>query len=384
MGRSLRRSASALLSRSIVLQRRAHAAKDPDVRLDAALAAFDVASDLRLEVEVRWIAEGLFEHPARDRVARQVVGRCKQKAGSWTSSVERVLSCWQHDGSMSLPDRLKAVADEPGLANDLRRRALRYRAYSERTLTHHEVAERIWARLREQLDGPLLRFQHGLTLVHIGRFEEALALQRMLEDAGEAGKADRLAGEIALQHGRIADAVAATGRRRAQSIDQRDWHNAMELQVTEARQRSFLGADALPDVEAAIAVTSQHFAIGHLRSALCSRALCAAGDAEAVNAALDECAEWMRRFEQDEFTVHEAMARMFDAAVRRDGHAARAAQRIIDDHERARDTRWRRQLTWWRCYALGEEPPSFNNVEWLEREGEVKDRWLEVVCTRGA
>ena len=364
-----------------VLKARAGAATEPDVRLEATLAAFDIAADLRLRLP--WIADGLFEHPARARVARQIVGRSKQAAGSWTSSVERVLSCWQTDGSTSLPDRLRAVADEPGLAGDLRRRALRYRAYSERSLTNHTVAEGIWAQLREQHDGPLLRFQHALTLVHLGRFEDALVLQRMLQDVGEAGKADRLAGEIVLQHGRIADAAAATARRRARAEEQKDWHNAMELQVAEARQRALLGANAQRYVEAAIARSSEYFAIGHLRSALCSRALCSAGDAEAVEAALTECAGWMRRFEQDEFTVHEAVARMFDAAVRHDAQAAHRAQRIIDEHERAQDTRWRCQLAWWRCYALGDQPPSFTNVQWLEDEREVRGRWLELVHRPG-
>jgi hypothetical protein len=218
--------------------------------------------------------------------------------------------------------------------------------------------------------------------VHLGSFEQALALQRNLEDAGDVSKADRLAAAISLQHGQIADAVAATARRRHHALQQRDWHNAMELQVAEARQRSLLGAGALHHVEAAIAETMQRFAIGHLRSAMCSRVLCLAGNTTAVEAALAECAEWMRRFEQDEFTVHEAIARMFDAAVRGDAQAASEVQQLMADYERARDTRWRCQLTWWRCFARDEQPPSFDEVQWLEPENQVRERWLDLARAR--
>jgi hypothetical protein len=137
-----------------LLERRAGATPDPDERLDAALAAFDIASDLALEVP--WLAKGLFEHPARARVARQVVSRCKQKPGSWTASVERVLSCWEQGGSgaSDVADRLQAVAGEPGLSKDLRRRALRYRAYTERTLTHHDSTFGVQAVARADGDWP--------------------------------------------------------------------------------------------------------------------------------------------------------------------------------------------------------------------------------------
>ena len=347
-----------------VLEQRASATKDADERLDAALAGFDIASELTLEVP--WVVEELFKHPARARVARQVAGRSQREQGSWTASVARVLSCWQPDGSgLSTPDRLAAVAGEPDLAPDLRRRALRQRAYQLRTLTQHRLANEIFSQLRAERDDPLLRLQHALTLVHLGCFEDALALKHDLEASGQASKADRIGGEIAFQHGHIADAIAATERRRQHAIDNDDGHNAMELQVSAARQKSLLSGAALPDVEAAITVTQQRFAIGHLRSAMCSRALCTPDDPVAVEAALADCSEWMRRFDQDEDTVHEAIARMFHAAVLGDSRAAARAQQIMDDHERARDARWLRQLTWWRCLACDEEPPSFADAQWL-------------------
>ena len=368
-----------------LLQDRCRAAEDADTQLGVALTAFDVAADPDVEVRPDWVLTALIEHPSRARVAQQVIGRVREHADIWTASVEQLLGCWlKTEGAPPLADRLGAVAADPGLSDDVRLRAGRHRAYRLRTLGDHRATDQEFARLRRMPGGdtPLLWFQHGLTLMHLGRFPEAERLKTRLEDVGEESKADRLAGELSLQHGHLTAAAEATARRAEDQRAQNNFHNAMEVQVAHARRLALIEAGRLDVIEDAIELTKHHLAIGHLRSALCSKALCLAGDASAVAELITECRYWTGTVGAPAVTGHEALALTFDAAVRNDPEAMAAARLLMQSHERARDPRWARPIAWWQHWVLGEPPPRYDDVEWLEPEDLVRDRWLDLVRRR--
>jgi hypothetical protein len=368
-----------------LLHRRSKAAIDAPSRLEVNLAAFDIAAELDLRVD--WLLPALLQHPLRAALAQQVVGRGGRRANpdGWTASVEGLLACWlPSDPESDIVDRLTAFARTAGVADDVRRRALRSRGYRLRTLTRHAEAEAQFAELRREADGPLLWFQHGLTMVHLGRFADAEALHKRLAAEGRTSMADRLIGELSLQHGHVHAAASATGRRLAHAEAGHDFHNAMELRVTEARHIALSDPSRLSRVDEAIAMTSDHLAVGYLRSALCSKAICLAADDGAVADLIAQSEEWARAVGAPEVTVHEALACTFSAAVRQDPAAMIKARRMMASSERARDLRWRRPLTWWQEVTLGEPLSSFaHEVQWLEPEDEVRERWVDLTRRRG-
>lgn len=364
-----------------LLRDRSKVSEEPDAQLRIGLTAFDIAAELDRRPE--WVLKALVEHPSRARAAAAVVGRAKRHEGDWTRSVERLLSCWLGDDA-GLHERLLRVVEAGGLTDDIRRRALRHRAYRLRTLGRHDLVAQIFAGLRDEDDTSLLQLQHGMALTHLGRFKEADELKRRLQQAGETSKASRLGGEIDLHHGWIAEAAAATAARAAHFREEHSHYNAMENEVAQARRCALLSPDHLPFVERVIAGARTYAAYSHLRSALCAKALCLAGDAAAVERVLQERAEYAGLVAGSPVDMGELLVRTFDAAVREDREAMRALAPRIDETENLGDDRWRRPMAWWRSWLLDEPLPDFPDVDWIDSVDAVRGRWLDVVRARRA
>jgi hypothetical protein len=370
-----------------LLDQRQQDAANPEVRLRCALAAFDIATELNREPG--WVLTALMEYPARARMAAAVAGRASIDQDNdgdraWIRSVEALTACWL-DGSRDedIHQRLAAVIDSEQLSDDVRRRAVRHRAYRLRTLGDHGAAAKLFYELREEPDGddPLLRFQYGMTLTHLGRFREADELRARLEKRdGDLSKASRLAGEIDLHHGLLAESAAAAKARADHARSRHDFHNELDNRVGEIRRRAIVEPGCLDLVDRVIEDAEQHGAIGHLRSALIAKGLCLAGDIEAVETVLVE----RRRFNSQSpiETLSEPFVRAFDAAVRSDLIAMKAVADLLDAAGEIHDERWLRPLLWWKAETLGEEMPSFRAVQWIESEAEVRGRWLGVVRDR--
>jgi hypothetical protein len=321
------------------------------------------------------------EHPSRARAAAAVVGRARRHR-EWSRSVEELLRCWLGDVA-GLEERIRRLVASGQLTTDVRRRALRHRAYRLRTLGRHDLVAEIFAELRDERDDALLQFQHGMALTHLGRFHAADELRRRLEEAGEESKASRLAGELDLNHGRIAEAAAATAARVAHFKEQGGNYNAMDNLVAQARRCALLSADHLGFVESVVAQTREYAAYGHVRSALSAKALCFAGDEQAVGRVLEERAELAGLVEAAPVDMGELLARTFDVAVRDDRTAMRALAARIDASEGVGDDRWRRPIAWWCCMVLDEPPRDFPGVDWLGVGVDVvRENWLDVVRQR--
>jgi hypothetical protein len=366
-----------------VLKARLRDTENADAQLRCALAAYDVAADLGLRVD--WALTALMEHPARGRTAAAIAGRTAgEHAGAWTRSVEALVACWQegpHDDDLQA--RLQALVDRGELTNDIRRRALRHRAYRLRTLGDHSGAGELFVQLRNEPDGDnaLLRFQHGMTLTHLGRLREAEELRVALDDAGEDSKARRLVGEIHLHHGRVAESADAVAARANHAKERRDFHNELDNRVGEIRRRALIDTACMDLIDDVIAMTQQHAAIGHLRSALCAKALCLAGDREAMDAVLGERRAWATPGRSDG-SLAELFVLAFDAAIRADNAMMADVERRLDRLGDVHDMRWLRPLLWWKAATLEQDAPAFGAVQWLDPEDVVRDRWLDVVRGR--
>jgi hypothetical protein len=351
-------------------------------------AAFDIATARRRTP--RWLLDEALRPAERPQVVNLLSGRTPEdRRGTWTHALDRFFACWVPDDEQDFADRLEAFVANGAAPDDVRRTALRFQAFRLRTRGVHGAAEGIFSRLRAEPDGDddRLRFQHALSLIHVGWFGYADALRLLLEltgaDPADAGsRADRLTGEIRLQHGDVASAAAASERRANYLEATGNTGNAVEARVAEARHRSLLEPAALGHVEQVIELTrSKH--MGRLtRAALCSSAICRAGDSDGVLRVVEEAQRTGQASGEPAVTIHELLAWSFDAAVR--GDRARAAElRALPEYPALlSDTRWSRPIQWWLADVLEEPPPRFEGAQWLESEAVVRDRWLALLSSR--
>lgn len=287
-------------------------------------------------------------------------------------------------------DALARVADNATLPDSVRRSAHRRLAYHLRAFGRHVEAEQRLAEVRALPGGdiPLHRYQHALSMTHLGRFREATALiegsDQDVRDGEPGGYRDRIDGAIRLHHGDLLGAADATDRRAALFEASRSVKLAVELRVSEARLRAFIDQET-PAVSVAIALANKHAILGDLRGAYCAEAIAVAGDPERVERSLWQAARAARLAARPSESYSELLARWFDAAVRRDAEAFAVARSVAPDGGPAFDARWVRPMLWWEADALGLEPPMFDDVEWLlASQDEVRERWLTVLHTRRA
>lgn len=363
-----------------LLAARRQRSESVDEQFRCALTGYDVAADLGVQVD--WVLAALMEHPSRANMAAEIHGRVDAHKGEWTQSVERLTDCWLKGAQQgSLRERLEGVIASGELTDDVRLRAERHLAYRLRTLGEHEAAVRLFVGLRGEpnADDCVLQFQHGMTLVHLGRFREADELRLLLESEGDWTRAPRLGGEIDLHHGRITESADAAAARAVIAEKDRQFHYVMENRVAEVRRRALIDPGCLGLVEDVIALAKDNGAVDHLRSALCAKALCLAGDANSVEGILSERREWAPSVKDGRA---ELLAKAFDAAVREDRDAIGDIRARRMRRSTSTDERWLRPLLWWASFTLDEPPPTFPAVQWLEREDVVRERWLDVVRAR--
>ena len=368
------------------LQQRYKEERDDERRVALIGAAFDVAAEVGLEV--RWLPAAARRVANKDRLIAAIEGRLPARpVADWSRAFERFVTAWAPHDPAERAERFGAVAADFPALDRLARTARRRQAYALRTAARHEEAETIFAKLRAQRDGPLLRYQHGLTLIHLGRFADAREpLERLLDgdpSDGDRTAAQRLEGEIRLHHGDLAPAIAAIAARAAYFESKDDAWNALELRTAEARARALLeGRDALAFVEQVIDRADRDGVPTLLRAAVCSKAMCLVGS-EPVDDVIEDALELGRSSGAPEPTYHEAVAWAFDAAVRRDREAMRRAAERAAGSSRARDLRWSRPIAWWQARLLDEPYPRNPEVQWgVEGVDQVIQRWTALVEAR--
>lgn len=367
------------------LQERHNTLRDPDERLALIVAAYELSATAG--VEALWlIRAALQDQPRTEAVARLLVGRVETRSGSWASSFERLLGVWLVPRGASL-EHLRTLAEDPGASPPVRRSAYRRLAYHLRADSHHEEVERVLAALRALPEGGnrLHRYQHALTLIHLGRFRAAQVLIGDLRGSAEltkpGGWVDRLNGELRLQHGDLATAADANARRRAFFEGTGSLKLTVELQVAEARLRALLDPQS-PTIDRGIELATRHAMLPDLRTAWCAKALAVAGDADAVAGALAQAMTVARQGGLRDRTYSVVLAEWFHAAVTRDDRRLGALKASCREGGSPMDARWRRPIEWWRAWALDEDPPKFDEIEWLESEAVVRARWIAVVQAR--
>ena len=358
-----------------------------DERLAYLGAAFDVAAATALAPA--WLLDAALKLAERGAVASVLAGRTPpDRRETWAHALDRFFACWEPGADFA--ERLQSLADDKAVPADIRRAALRFQAFRLRTIACHRDAERILGRLRAEPGGDddRMRFQHALSLVHLGWFGYADTLRELIAATGKdtadaASRSDRLRGEIRLHHGHVAEAADAAGRRASYLAAHGYAWNAVEASVAEARHRSLLDPGAADLVEDVFALTERYGLGRHGRSALCSQALCCAGrESTAFAQLIARAQEIGRAAGEPEITVHELLAWSFDAAVRRDQPRTLELRALLDSEANLDDTRWSRQIRWWHADVLGEKPPQFAEAQWLEPEEDVQARWVKVVADR--
>jgi hypothetical protein len=359
---------------------------DPEARLALIGAAFDISAELGIEVP--WLLEAATGHGNKARLIATIEGRTPARADApWSFAYERFVAAWAPHDPVGRADRFAEVARLPKSGRAIRRYARRFQAYELRTQGRHEDAAEIFAELRERGDSPLLQYQHALTAIHLGRFEFARELKQQIDDIAVPTRrtqsfVERLQGELDLHHGHLQRSADACAARAEYFEGRRRELNAHELRSAEARRKALLGdPELMASVERLIDWTNRNGALGLLRSALCSKAILLAGSND-VHDLVEAARAVARAGGAADVTHHEALAWTFDAAVRGDaGEMERIVERIAGSVG-ARDTRWTRPLGWWQARTLGRPLQRHPDVQWLEPEGEVIDRWLAVVDAR--
>jgi hypothetical protein len=371
------------------LQRRHTETHTPEDRLALIVTAFDVAADVDLEAP--WLLRAaLQDQPRTEQAARLIVGRWPDlPTDSWARGFERLVEAWLHEDEARV-EILRSVAEDASVSLLIRRSAQRRRAYHLRPLGRHEEVERILAQMRMEPGGDigLNRYQHALTLITLGRFRQANHLQTLIatsaKDPRSGGWLDRLSGEIRLHHGYLLDALAAIARRADLFNEEGAMKLVIELRAAEARLRALLDPAAIAEAQEVIDLAARYSALGELRSAHCAKALAAAGDADLVQRAVNDAMSVGRRLGRPDVSYHEVLAKAFDAAVRVDTTAFNELDGLIGSLRFGVDPRWARPIAWWRSWTLGQEPPAFHEVEWLEPEHLVRARWIAVATARRA
>lgn len=254
---------------------------DVDYRLDLLQLAAGLCADH--DIDAPWLSRALIELPGMSRTADRLP---PPDHGTWIGQVSRFFEAWRGRTTHQRITYLGELIETP-LPSSLARTTRLFLAYAHRTVGDADRALPILqSLLAEEPESSLLRYQVGRTLHTLGRYDQLdELLSRHPPDATEF---ERLRSDVAYDRGHLAQAIAGPSARAAHLHAIGRHRVAMENAVVALWRACLAERATVAECETFVADADRYGMWLSMRTALACKAICLAGDEDAVTAVLAE------------------------------------------------------------------------------------------------